>query len=674
MSKINNYVLYKTNWIDSLASYFLNIKITNDRIENLRTTLCSQNNFSPETLFQILDYGNKNFLGLNDFKRYLNEFSFNFNEQHLRKFIHNYDKDSDFSLNFTEFLSIILPVKNLDLKKNILSKINQTFCKPNITNEINNIFIELICEELKLISSSINTAKICRESKGFTSYESFIEIAGNEKYITIKNLYNFLIRNGVTISECDVQQLMFRIDSDNDGSISFREFEEIFAPVYDNINNKNNLNLQCNENNYYINNYKQKINDNIPNTVKEETFTFGKNPLKNNITRNYSNKIVYNKTQETIKEIKNENKDYYSLPYKSNSQKKTNNVSKNNYLFEQYNNMNYKTNKADKEKKNIYNKYNNSIFSFERNNHSVSLPTNYNENNNNNYNNNNYNTYNYNNYINNRGYNKNNYNYNNTDRYNNNYYNKNNNSYIFNRTEKTARTSRNNYPIVSNIKKEYNTNNINHNSIMNSKTIDVNKNFVRNKNNPLNKNNKMSLINRTERANYENIDIFQSPENSKQSPIYNTLFKSPKNKNTKTPLNYDYSTNYDEGRMEHNKKNKNRNYSMTDINRDFRNNNINNLTIPKNEKNENNEFLIRSNISNLFNRQRNQNNKNISKEVKVNDIGFYNYDKVANDDVKINNDNNDYFSKFSNYEEGKFNEERNLIEDSLFNRRLNKYY
>ena len=649
MSNINNYALYQTNWIDSLASYFLNIKITDDKIENLRSSLCSQNNFSPEILFQVLDYHNKNFLGLNDFKRYLSQFSFDYNEQHLRKFIHNYDKDNDFSLNFNEFLSIILPVKDLELQKNVLSNINQTFCKPHITDEINNIFVELICEELKLIQNSISTAKICRESKGFTSYESFIEIAGNENYITRQNLFNFLVRSGITISERDINQLMFRIDSDNDGNISFREFEEIFAPVYDNINDiNNNLNLKCNENNYYPNNCNQEIDDDISSTIKEGTFTFGKNPLKNN-NNSSSNKKCYNQIKENTNEYKNNNN--YNLPYKSISQKKMSNVSKYGYSFKPNNNNNYNMNKVYKKRKNVSNKYNNnSIFSFKRNNYSGLLPNNYNEYNNNKYNNN----------------------YNN-----NNHYNKINNNYIINRTEKIVQSCRNyninNYAKINNLKKDFNANN-NHQSKRNTNTIEVSKNFIRNKNKPFNKINKIHISNRTQGRNYDNNYNILSPENSKQTSIYSSVYQSPKIKHTQKPLNYDYSTYADEDGIEYLKKKKNRSCSMTDISRGFRNNNDNYSTIDKNENHENSELLIRPNFLNVFNCQQNQNNKFISEEVKVNDNDFYNCDDIAYNNIKINNDNNAYFNQYNNYEDENLNDERNLIENSLFNRRRSSYY
>ena len=98
-------------WLGSLLSYFMSIKTIDDNIESLRISLCSQNNFSSTQLFQYLDINNKDFILLNDFAKFLTKMRIPFEEKYLRKFIHNFDKDNDFCLNFQEFLGLILPKK-----------------------------------------------------------------------------------------------------------------------------------------------------------------------------------------------------------------------------------------------------------------------------------------------------------------------------------------------------------------------------------------------------------------------------------------------------------------------------------------------------------------------------------------------------------------------------------
>ena len=218
-------------WLCSLLSYFMNIKSIDDNIELLRVSLCSQPNFSPYKLFHFLDKSFKEFLLLNDFIKFLKEMRIPFEEKYLRIFIHNFDKDGDFSLNLNEFLGLILPKKNQNLAKNISINLKQDNTEDIICSNVKNIFGKLICEELELIKNCIKTAKSCKEIIGFTLYEAFLLIAGNSKYICEKSLCNFLQKNNVMLNSNDMHQLMFRLDTDNDGKISFEEFKEIFFPI-----------------------------------------------------------------------------------------------------------------------------------------------------------------------------------------------------------------------------------------------------------------------------------------------------------------------------------------------------------------------------------------------------------------------------------------------------------
>ena len=240
-------------WISSLLSFFINIKSIDDNIETLRVELCSQPEFYPKQFFQYLDAKNKDFLLLDDFVIFLQEMHIPYEEKYLRKFIHNFDKDNDFCLNFKEFLGLILPKKNIELSNRVSLNANKNFEQIIINRNIKNIFGKILCEELELVKNCIKTAKFCRATIGFTFYEGFIAIAGNEKYITEKHLYNFLVQNKINISAYDMHQLMFRLDADNDGNISFTEFQEIFFPMKEGeIIARNNAPKQDNYNFYTI--------------------------------------------------------------------------------------------------------------------------------------------------------------------------------------------------------------------------------------------------------------------------------------------------------------------------------------------------------------------------------------------------------------------------------------
>lgn len=295
-------------WLSSLLSYFMSIKTIDDNIESLRIELCSQNNFIPNQLFNYLDLKNKDFLLLNDFVNFLNEMKIPFEEKYLRKFIHNFDKDSDFCLNFQEFLGLILPKKNIDLKNNVLINIkkNNNDISNIISKNIKNIFGKLLCEELELVKNCIKTAKYCRGSLGFTSYESFMEIAGNDRYITEKYLHNFLTKNNININANDMHQLMFRLDADNDGKISFNEFEEIFFPMKENESTHKNSFPEENKNSdkFYTISFKGKdtMKESQKNILKNGLidFTFGQNQNIN------TGKQTKENNNENLKEVKTE--------------------------------------------------------------------------------------------------------------------------------------------------------------------------------------------------------------------------------------------------------------------------------------------------------------------------------------------------------------------------------
>ena len=286
-------------WLCSLLSYFMNIKSIDDNIELLRTSLCSLPNFTPYKLFNYLDHSSKKFLLLNDFIKFLQDMRIPFEEKYLRIFIHNFDKDCDFCLNLNEFLGLILPKKNNDLAKKVMNDINKSNYIEDISNtNMKNIFGKILCEELELVKNCIKTAKSCKESMGFTLYEAFLLIAGNNKYINETLLHNFLQKNNIDINTNEMHQLMFRLDADNDGKISFDEFKEIFFPIKGEdivykIKNNNNI-IEKNDNNYLEveKENKNKVEENKINNLVNFTFA-----QKANIVP----KITYKKNDDYMK-------------------------------------------------------------------------------------------------------------------------------------------------------------------------------------------------------------------------------------------------------------------------------------------------------------------------------------------------------------------------------------
>ena len=315
-------------WLEDLLSYFLKVKELDDEIEQIRVSLCDISQFSPLSLFEHLDIDSKSFLTLNDFISFLRSQSTTYDELKLRKMIHNFDKDNDFSLNLDEFLGLILPRKNSVLQKNMLSMVNSynqnNSSYNNITQDMKSNFNDLILREMKLIKDLDEISSKIKNSKIFSTYEAFLEIVGDDKYMTKFNLYNFLKKNEAYINDSEVAQLMFRLDADNDDRISYEEFKEIFYPIKEDFvylpKNDNYNKYSYNESKYN----KYEINK--------------KYDYSNNYENENDNDYMNNN---------NNNKDYEQNEYENSNNNYNNNEKDNDYVPKKYDDTN------------IYNNYSN---------------------------------------------------------------------------------------------------------------------------------------------------------------------------------------------------------------------------------------------------------------------------------------------------------------------------
>ena len=294
-------------WIEPLLNYFNTIKTFNDKIESIREKLCSIENFNPNQLFDFLDYNINGFLISKNLINFLKESNKKFEEQNINCLIHNYDKDSDFTLNKKEFLKIVLPNKNKNVREKILSVVKSDSNLSELTNEMQNIFIELINEELNLIETSFYIIKNIYGSPKFTIYEAFLDIVKKESYITRENLKSFFIENSIELDDDDIYMMMFRIDSDDDNRISYVEFQKIFYPLKD-LENYNNNNLIKNEkSSTFIKNKNLKVNLNsdskniiyditsTPKVLKQNKDQSNYSDYKGLMNENSKNNKIYNK-------------------------------------------------------------------------------------------------------------------------------------------------------------------------------------------------------------------------------------------------------------------------------------------------------------------------------------------------------------------------------------------
>ena len=282
-------------WLSTLLSYFKTIKKYDIEIESFRSSLCSLPNFSPVSIFSYLNQNLKSFLTIKDLNSFLESQNSKFNENYLRKLIHNFDKDGDFSLNLHEFSCLILSKKT---NKNEIFSSYRTEINDEVKMDLKNI----LEKEMELIKELNDIAKEIKNSKIFSTYEAFMVIVGGDKYITKNNLGKFMNDNYMEINEDDLKSIMFRIDSDNDDKISYEEFKEIFYPLKEEYSTSNDIN-----NDYNINeNKKEFIFNDRDITSKYLSKEFDN---ENNLDNNENENNIINENKEDNKINEEENKD-----------------------------------------------------------------------------------------------------------------------------------------------------------------------------------------------------------------------------------------------------------------------------------------------------------------------------------------------------------------------------
>ena len=348
IKQAKSYIKSNSNLPKIIVDFFSKINILDNSIEKIRLKLNSITNFSPQNLFNAFDKNNKKFLTLSDFKYILRDNKISFSENNLRKFIHNFDKDNDFSINFNEFKGIITPKnnnKNIDLDLNLDEK---------------KIFCDLIISELNFVEKVSELSEKVKDYKDFTTYEAFKEIVGKEKYITKENLGKYFSNNGVGINKEDIDKIMYRLDKDDDGMISYEEFKDIFFPLNNIIFDKNYIKNENNEKNLdeIYNNYRYKENNKENDKNILNIYNTTNNGTKAELRYNYN----FETDLENAKKIKRNKRKNKSEISKTEID---NNLSSSIYLFrENYknsteisNNNNYKYNTRSKYKSVSNNSY-----------------------------------------------------------------------------------------------------------------------------------------------------------------------------------------------------------------------------------------------------------------------------------------------------------------------------
>ena len=254
----------------------------------LKAKLFSIQGFFPDILFLKLDFFSKKNISTKDILHYLEQHNYKFNDEMVRRFIKQYDKHGNYNLIYDDFLKMISP---LDYNVNKIVD--------NDYKNIDVIFCEILLNELKLVGIIGEMALQIKKNDEFNSYDIFMELSKNENVIDKSVIKNFLLDGHFT--EMEINQLIYYIDSNNDGIISYEDFHDLLMPIQSDFevnenNNKylfNNIDNNQNNFNYIINNdiNKDLFPNKYYNYLLDNKYIYS---MKDNPNLNYNDKPINN--------------------------------------------------------------------------------------------------------------------------------------------------------------------------------------------------------------------------------------------------------------------------------------------------------------------------------------------------------------------------------------------
>ena len=301
----------------------------------LKNKLISKFKFIPNMLFHNLDFFTKKNIITQDLIYYLAQHNIKFREEIIRKFITQYDKHGNLNLIYDDFAKMISPYNKA---------INNTDANNNSGNTevADEIFCKILINELKLIEHIDEINIFMRKNKNFNSYKIFNEITGNEQKLNKEILHNFLDKK---FSDLDIEQLVYYLDRNNDGLISYEDFRDLLRPIgseiefneFDEIKEKSKKEFKLNNiiyqnNKYYI----DGNNDNNDVITNNNSFPISPIPKTNYLNENnsYNNSLddVNNKDSNENDKVNRDEK------YKNRINRTTDeNVDREKeYLYEKY--------------------------------------------------------------------------------------------------------------------------------------------------------------------------------------------------------------------------------------------------------------------------------------------------------------------------------------------------
>ena len=256
--KINNLPPNQSECLKRIKNLFSLIISKQNENSILKNQLFSFQGFFPEFFFLKLDYFSKKNITTLDILHYLELHKFKFNDEIIRRFIKQYDRHGNFNLIYEDFVNIIIPWdKNYDI--NIIKNFDENRdLELSNFDELDQIFCQILINELKLIGLIGDEIMNIRKMNEFDSYTVFEEISNKGKFFNGEMLFDFLEGKFNTM---EINRLVYFIDRNNDGLISFDDFHDLLMPI------KSDFEVIENSKEFFFNNNENQMNIPLINNI-----------------------------------------------------------------------------------------------------------------------------------------------------------------------------------------------------------------------------------------------------------------------------------------------------------------------------------------------------------------------------------------------------------------------
>ena len=300
----------------------------NNNNKEYKVSLFKIRGFDPHIIFNEIDDLSSGYINLKDLVDLFSKNNFKAEKDIILLFIREFNKqEKDNTLKIKDFCNYF----NYDIDKKEINLGELNFDK----KEIKKIFFKLLESEFKFIKEKNELINEIIKIKEFSTFEAFYIISNDQSYIDYNCLKLFL---GNQYKKNEIKELIYRLDLNNNGKISYDEFQDLFFPF------QSHLNLEK-ENDEDINNYKDEEENNYNIKIENEN-DYNINPYKNNMLTEpkiVNNDISINIEKETsLSNTMNNLKSNIFINTNSLNQNKLNNES--SYFFDKnkYDSDNFK--------------------------------------------------------------------------------------------------------------------------------------------------------------------------------------------------------------------------------------------------------------------------------------------------------------------------------------------